>query len=294
MRKKWARIEHHSDGLHFHSDYDSYLVTCLKDNILSSDRAWNPSGKYWIIDPCHLDELKRLSKLCLNVDATVRGHTIQSKNITERKIFRVEYIGGLKDRGNGVVSAFGATNNSTGQKRADFGEILGAKNDLEWSIIFPEFVLKSWFNGDDQIKTPNSFTLYGFLDVNQLASQQEIKKAWRRGMKRFHPDINKDTDAPEMTMKIINAYNTLRNPMQRRKYDAGLKLAASLSNQQKQPVYSDWSISVRCGNIMCEGQYKVGRFVVSRILQWLDIIENGKMLVTSWDLDTNSLVRGWI
>ena len=293
MRRKWARIEHHPDGLHFHSSYDSYLVDLLKSNIPASERAWNPTGKYWIVLPFYSDELKRIVKLALNIDATVMGHTIQGKKATEQKLFRVEYIGSLKDRGNGDVSAFGATAKETVTSQIIFGFPV-IKTTLEWPIIFPESVLKDWFNGDDKIKRPDSSTLYGVLCLNQSATQQEVKKAWRRGMKRFHPDINKDEDAPEMTMKITDAYSTLRNPMQRRKYDAGLKLAASLDGQQKQPVYSDWSIPVRCGNILCEGQYKVGRFVVSKILQWLDIVEDGKMLVTSWDLSTNSLVRSWI
>jgi hypothetical protein len=67
-----------------------------------------------------------------------------------------------------------------------------------------------------------SVSYYQTLQVTQDASPAEIAAAYRRLARLVHPDLNPAPDA-HRRMQIINeAYNTLRHPDRRRKYDATL------------------------------------------------------------------------
>ena len=61
---------------------------------------------------------------------------------------------------------------------------------------------------------------YKVLGVKNDASQDEIKKAYRRMAKRYHPDTNKDDpNAKERFQEINEANEVLSDPEKRRKYD---------------------------------------------------------------------------
>jgi len=64
--------------------------------------------------------------------------------------------------------------------------------------------------------------LYIVLGVEREASAAEIKKAYRRLARRFHPDINPgDREAAARFRQILDAYETLIDPDRRRRYDSG-------------------------------------------------------------------------
>lgn len=64
--------------------------------------------------------------------------------------------------------------------------------------------------------------LYIVLGVQRGASLGEIKRAYRRLARRFHPDINPgDREAAARFRQILDAYETLIDPDRRRRYDAG-------------------------------------------------------------------------
>ncbi len=64
--------------------------------------------------------------------------------------------------------------------------------------------------------------LYVVLGVTHGASEAEIKKAYRRLARRYHPDINPgDGLAATRFRQILQAYETLIDPEQRHRYDAG-------------------------------------------------------------------------
>jgi molecular chaperone DnaJ len=63
---------------------------------------------------------------------------------------------------------------------------------------------------------------YVVLGVERAASLSDIKRAYRRLARRFHPDINPgDHRAAAQFREIVEAYETLVDPDRRRRYDAG-------------------------------------------------------------------------
>lgn len=61
---------------------------------------------------------------------------------------------------------------------------------------------------------------YEILEIEKTASQEEIKKSYRRLAMQFHPDRNKgDKDAEAKFKKIGEAYGTLSDASKRKQYD---------------------------------------------------------------------------
>jgi len=61
---------------------------------------------------------------------------------------------------------------------------------------------------------------YAALGVERGASQEEIKKSYRRLAQKYHPDVSKEPEAEERFKQIAEAYGTLKDPEKRAAYDA--------------------------------------------------------------------------
>ena len=63
---------------------------------------------------------------------------------------------------------------------------------------------------------------YVVLGVQREASEGDIKRAYRRLARRWHPDINPgDREAAVRFRQVLDAYETLIDPDRRRRYDSG-------------------------------------------------------------------------
>ena len=285
MRK--PTIKHTIQGIQFKFPYNKFAINSIK-KIPANLRRWEPNSKCWIVASSQEPELIRICQFHFNNEYDVIGSP-KKANAVETKLLKVKYIGQPKDRGDGQNTAFAC----------DFAN--------NWNVVFSEDVLKNWFECgiggvDNQKPLPGIVVShYALLAIGKSATGIEIKKAYRKAVRRYHPDVNHDDDAAEMFIKIQSAYETLKNPLSRRRYDASLLFEADVSkpsqnaNAWLRAHAGAYRPPQRCGWIMCEGKNEVGRFVVSKIMKWEIITNNtGQELVTSWDSVAKEIKQEWI
>ena len=64
---------------------------------------------------------------------------------------------------------------------------------------------------------------YEVLGVDRNATDDVIKRVYRQLVRAYHPDVMPDSEAGVARLKLINAaYETLKDPDKRRRYDLGL------------------------------------------------------------------------
>ena len=77
---------------------------------------------------------------------------------------------------------------------------------------------------------------YATLGVKRDASADEIKTAYRRLARKYHPDVSKEKDAEEKFKAMAEAYETLKDPEKRAAYD---QLGRHQSGEEFRPP-PDW------------------------------------------------------
>ena len=64
-----------------------------------------------------------------------------------------------------------------------------------------------------------NLSFYELLGVKNDATEDEIKQAYKKQMKKWHPDINKDPNAVNISSRINEAKEILLDPIKRYDYD---------------------------------------------------------------------------
>lgn len=271
-----CRVDLVGGALAITSPYDAGFVAALKATIPGSDRKWDGSSKRWMVSVDYGSQLQQL--VSQHYGVTVSLPDLHSAPQTsEMRILDVRYLGACKSRDDGTETAYGWVGG-------------------QWAAIFPKAALLEWFG---QTSRPDEAqTLYGVLGVSQNVDAAGLKSAWKRLARQWHTDVCKEPGAKEQFQAIQEAYQILSDTVKRGKYDAGLQFEAlsraHSPHSDRVVMRSEWRSPLRCGLILVEGQSRLGRFVVSKIMQWNDIVnERGEILVTSWAAGDDHFTETW-
>lgn len=74
---------------------------------------------------------------------------------------------------------------------------------------------------------------YQILEVSLNATDPEIRKSFIKLAKRYHPDVYKGSNKDHFK-KVLDAYNTLKNPIKRSDYDKHSRIKAMKGNKEYQ------------------------------------------------------------
>lgn len=269
-----ATLEIEDGALIYRTPYNPALVAALKANVPACDRRWDSSRRAWLVAPTHGRLLRDLTAQHLGELLSIPQGANTAAPL-ETRVLDVRYVGQCKDRGTGERSAF-------------------AWCAGEWSIVFPEAALRSWFNAD--ARPDEAPTLYSVLGIKRDADSGQVKAAYRRLALQWHPDRCKEPDAREQFIRVQHAYEVLGDGRTRARYDAGLTLSATVTAPRRQPVdVGGYRSPLRCGYVLATGREAIGRFVVEQVLAWEDVVRaDGKVLSTSWPMGGTTFVEQWV
>ena len=262
-----------SNDLALESPYDAGFVDKFKRVVPGSGRRWDKDGKRWLISPAHAAAVIALVRATWGIDLALPA---TSAAVTETRVEQLEYLGAAKPR-------------------AGWDELVSyGYCDDDWRLAFPVSVLLAWFMPGDA-RPSEATTLYGVLGVSRAAQADEVKRAYRRAARTWHPDVCHEPDAAEQFKRLNHAYSVLSDDVLRRKYDVGLQLTERA--REALPLGTGdttWRPPLRCGLVMVEGRTQVGRFVVDHIRAWEDIVnERGQVLVTTWLPGMDKFTKTW-
>ena len=186
-------------GLIVNTPYNPAFVDGLKAQIPPTDRRFDPASKAWVVSSKFGNVIQDLVLLHLGEKLVLP--VLISAPLKILRVIDVRYIGQCKPRDDGSSTASGWFNN-------------------QWSVVFPEQVLRDWFEAGSTTTTVNTTTLYSILGVPRLIGVADIKTAYFRVAKQVHPDHNREPDAHEQFLAVQHAYQVLSDPGKRARYDA--------------------------------------------------------------------------
>src|SRR6266508_943516 len=72
---------------------------------------------------------------------------------------------------------------------------------------------------------------YQLFEVAPSADLRTITRAWKKQLRRWHPDRNPSADALALTQRLNAAYEILKDPGKRARYDQTLPLARTIKRR---------------------------------------------------------------
>lgn len=258
------------------SPYSPEFVAAFKQTVPGNSRRWDNDNKRWLFSPPYAGAVIALVQQHYGVTLP----PVQTSTATSViRVHRLEYLGAAKPRdGWDELVAFGFA-------------------DGDWRLAFPVSALLRWFDPSRE-RPGDAATLYSVLGCARTATADDVKRAYRRAARAWHPDVCHEPDAKQQFQAIGHAYSVLSDETARRKYDCGLALASSLGRGEALPFAADdrmWRPPLRCGYVMAEGVDQLGRFVVSKISGWEDVTdERGRTMVTSWRPGADTYTTQWV
>lgn len=267
-------ITYRDGSLSIKTPYSVAFVEALKRNVPASKRKWDALSKAWIVAPEYGNQVVALIEM--HYQTKVELPKIEKVSaIVKGRLVELRYLSLIKDRYDMTRSAYGFSNG-------------------DWNLVFDEAVLEEFFDGHQDKSKPKNESLYQVLLIKSDASAEDIRIAHRRMAKILHPDVNKEENAPEMFRKIQAAYELLKDDTKRRKYDAGLRMLAMSGKVAETKQYDDFQSPLRCGNLIVNGEMRIGRLYVTAIHDWRDIVNaSGQTLVTSWPRGAKTFIESW-
>lgn len=103
--------------------------------------------------------------------------------------------------------------------------------------------------------TDTKVDYYAALEIERSATAEEIKKAYRRLARKYHPDVSEEPDATERFKLIQAAYEVLKDEDKRRVYD--------------ETGRDD-------NSAVLESQARAG--LAQYVLKWIEIMQNAPMI----------------
>ena len=142
-------------------------------------------------------------------------------------------------------------------------------------------------------------SLYSFLELNPNATEEEIKKAYRRMSLKYHPDKNKDKTLAQNYLKIKEAYDILGDYEKRRQYDSVAIISVVQQQQQQQkpePVpqpshpIQQHNLIVKTLSVPIKMAFEGGQLPI-QIERWVNYYETVTVYVDIYEgIDDNELI----
>ncbi len=116
---------------------------------------------------------------------------------------------------------------------------------------------------------------YALLGAEPGATTEQIKKAYRKLARQYHPDVNDSGDAAEKFREITEAYDTLTDPARRRRYDRlpGTATGTGTSAGPRSGGFTSSGNGKRTGNGSANGTSSQAASRILKVLEdtWMEI-----------------------
>lgn len=112
-----------------------------------------------------------------------------------------------------------------------------------------------------ETKFKRTYRYYEILGLDKSATIENIKRAYRLIIRKYHPDVNKDPEAAEIARKINEAFQILSDPNKRLVYDnSEAECPKCWTHEVQRTQGNDWTSSTwRCRHCGCNFTFVAGK-----------------------------------